>query len=218
MATFNTVSTLIGTNLADSSNITAAEHRVVELAILAFARDQWLTGDIKEIDCTDAYITANFETSGANKGLGTVGGEREGWAICNGNNGTRNRTGRVSVAWGDVTPGTGASIQPSIGGNGLATLAPPVLGGSKDAVLIAHTHKPQSLNGNNIPSQFYQTSWPNIPGGTPPELYGVESGGFFNGDVAGGFRRAPTTASAGSGDGIDKNMQPYIVTLFIQKL
>lgn len=68
----------------------------------------WLPGDIKEIDCDDAYIAANFVTSGPTEGLGL--NERLGWAICNGKNGTVNRNGRVGVAWGSIYSAMGALI------------------------------------------------------------------------------------------------------------
>ena len=101
MATYNSVNSLITTTLGPASDITAVELQTVLQQLLNYTRDQWLTGDIKEIDCTDAYIAANFDANG----VGIVGGEREGWAICNGwNNLTRNRTGRVSVAYGNTSP------------------------------------------------------------------------------------------------------------------
>lgn len=76
----------------------------------------FLPYDIKEVDCTDAYILANFD----NTGLGI--NERVGWAICNGQNGTKNRNGRVGVAWGALYSIMGAMF------------------GSKDAVVVEHTH------------------------------------------------------------------------------
>lgn len=214
MTTFNAVSTLIGTNLADSSNITAADHRGVEQAILAFARDQWLTGDIKEIDCTQPYILNNFEQTGPNKGRGIVGGEREGWAICNGNNGTRNRTGRVSVAWGDVTPvGTGATTQPNIGGTGLVDLNPPVLGGANTHPLTVpemptHAHEVQWRLDSSTSGDFYTIA--NTNGNDEGTWGPIQPGGN---SANGSFR----VRDNGSGTA-HNNMQPYIVTLFIQKL
>ena len=53
----------------------------------------WLSGDIKEVDCTIGYMEENFDITG----LGT--NERTGWAISNGNNGTRDRRGRMSVQY-----------------------------------------------------------------------------------------------------------------------
>jgi hypothetical protein len=72
--------------------------------------------DVKEVDCTNAYIIANFDATG----LGI--NERVGWAVCNGNNGTRNRNGRVGVAWGTLYATMGATF------------------GSKDAVVVEHSH------------------------------------------------------------------------------
>lgn len=54
-----------------------------------------LPGDIKEVICTQAYITANFNGS---TGLGM--NERLGWAICNGQNGTIDLRDRVTVGYG----------------------------------------------------------------------------------------------------------------------
>ena len=73
------------------------------LGVLADGTAQ--TGDIKEIDVSNAYLTANFDVTGLGKN------ERLGWAICNGNNGTRNRSGRVSVPYD-------ASNYPTLGATG----------------------------------------------------------------------------------------------------
>lgn len=172
MPTYNDVLAAINSNLADGSSITANLHRAVEEALLNFTESQWLPGDIKEIDCDNAYITANFDASG----LGIIGGEREGWAICNGNNGTKDRNGRVSVAYGTSYPTMGT------------------VGGSKDAVVVEHSHTMTYGNtGTNTGTQVKRDS---------------------DGDTLLG-----TTSTNSTGvSGIDKNMQPYIVTLFIQKL
>lgn len=153
--------------------------------------NKWLTGDIKEVDCTDAYITANFDGTG----LGI--NERVGWAICNGNNGTRNRGGRVSVARGTGYTSMGA------------------IGGSKDAIVVSHTHKmfvnaEVNINSNRL-SNF-------------PDRQ-VVLRGFGEGSADHDYTMASSastathgnTASAGA-SGTDKNMQPYIISLFIQKI
>jgi len=69
---------------------------VVRTVLNSIANGTAQTGDVKEIDVNNAYITANFDPSG----LGI--NERVGWAICNGNNGTRNRSGRIGLQY-DVT-------------------------------------------------------------------------------------------------------------------
>jgi hypothetical protein len=79
---------------------TALEFRTV-LGLIADGTGQ--TGDIKEIDVTNAYLTANFDASG----LGT--NERLGWAICNGNNGTRDRSGKSGMQYNSTYPVLGAT-------------------------------------------------------------------------------------------------------------
>lgn len=49
-----------------------------------------------------AYITDNFDmTIGATQGIGKAGGLWNGWAICNGNNGTDNFDGQVLIGYGE---------------------------------------------------------------------------------------------------------------------
>lgn len=75
----------------------------VRTALETIADGTAQTGDVKEIDVSNAYLTANFDASG----LGT--NERLGWAICNGNNGTRNRGGRVAIQYNSTYPTLGAT-------------------------------------------------------------------------------------------------------------
>lgn len=66
----------------------------VRTVLNAIANGTMQSGDIVYVDCSNAYITANFDGTG----LGI--NQRIGWAICNGNNGTRNWNGKVPVAYG----------------------------------------------------------------------------------------------------------------------
>lgn len=141
----------------------------VRNALKALSEGAGVTGDIKEIDVSTAYIASNFDPSG----LGT--NERLGWAICNGNNGTRNRGGRVSVGY-DV------SSYPTLGATG----------GNKDAVVVSHSHL-----GNGF-------------GAPGSGVNGLADNTFNYGQIS------PTSTAGESG--IGKNMQPYIVTLYIMKL
>lgn len=211
--TYNDVLSLITGNLADVSNITASDHRAVEQALLDFAESQWLTGDIKEIDCDDAYITANFTGTG----LGI--NERAGWAICNGQNGTRNRTGRVSVAYGASPGGSGATAYTAMG-----TTGSPTYGGSKDAVVVSHEHytvKYGSVTGNNN-SSLYDAPAGNVAANKERPLtsaaYDANSDAYdYELTTSIGTADGGKTSTSGV-TGTDKNMPPYIVTLFIQKL
>lgn len=142
----------------------------VRTVLNAIADGTAQTGDVKEIDVSTSYITANFDPSG----LGF--NERVGWAICNGNNGTRDRGGRVAIQYNSSYPVLGAT------------------GGSKDAVVVSHSHTmTYGYSGSNSAVQV-------------------------NRDPDGNNLTGTTSTNSAGVDGTDKNMQPYIVTLFIQKL
>jgi hypothetical protein len=167
MSTYTDIQDLINSNLGSGTKITATKHREVEQALLNYIQANLAsTGDIKPIKCDITYLNANFEIDGLGKNL------RAGWAICNGNNGTDNLAGRTIIGYG-----TGFS--------GLSGI-----GGSPDAVLVAHDH---------------------------PIALGIATGSSIGGsgiyDIGGGTR----TGTAGE-SGIGKNMQPYTIELYIQKI
>ncbi len=155
------------TNLASGTPNTALEFRDIFNELF---RRSYKTGDVLMLSCSNAYITANFDGTG----LGI--GERIGWARCNGANGTRNYDERVPVAYGGTMLTMGAN------------------GGSKDAVVVAHSH------GIKYGSNGSGTKYPETP---------------YISDTIGGDMQGTENVGV---DGTDKNMQPYIVTLFIQKI
>lgn len=55
-------------------------------------------GDVKMVSCDGAYLIANFEGNGLGKN------KREGWALCNGNNGTPNLSGKFIVGYDPADP------------------------------------------------------------------------------------------------------------------
>ncbi len=152
-------------DIADNTPNTALEIRTLFTEL--FNRGD-KSGTIKIKDCSNAYITANFDGTG----LGI--NEELGYAICNGQNGTRNWNGKVPVAYGTSYSTMGAT------------------GGSKDAVVVAHSHSIATAPNDAIGYVTAKTS--SSTGGT-----------------------AINTNSAGE-SGTDKNMQPYIVTLVTMKL
>jgi len=169
-----TIADLISINLISGSKIPALKHREVEYALLdAIFSVGFITGDIKEVDCTNQYIIDNFEANGLGKN------ERTGWAICNGNNGTTNRNGRVSMPYGS------------------SYLTMRFLGG-------ASTH---TLSLSEIPSHSHGLNVVRLNESAP-----AGSEGIFRGTTA-----TEQTALAG-GSTAHNNLQPYIVTLFIQKI
>lgn len=142
----------------------------------------WKKGDVLEVDCDAAYIQANFN----NTGLGI--NERVGWAICNGNNGTKVRNGRFSIGYDPArteynTPG-------KIGGAESVTLSV--------NEMPSHTHLFTMANTSYSGSGGYATAV------THPIT--VDYGDFTG------------SMKAAGGSQAHENRPPYIVTLFIQKL
>lgn len=123
--------------------------------------------EIKDLWVSNAYIDDNFD----NTGLGTD--LMVGYAICNGQNGTPNLDGLVSIGYGANYPVMKA------------------VGGSKNAVVVEHTHT-VAVNTNAVGSGF-------------PAFEASNTQGTFE------------TSSTGV-DGTNKNMQPYMVLLKVMKL
>jgi hypothetical protein len=126
---------------------------------------QWLPYEVKQIDVnlyTDlTFLSDNFDNTGKGKN------KYRGWAICNGNNGTKNRKGRVAIGYDETNyPTLGA-----IGGSETHKITP------SESPAILNTTKP------------YQT-----------------------GSTTNDYLSPATSNTAMS------IMQPYIVTLFIQKI
>lgn len=144
-------------------------------------------GQVLELDVDAEFVTANFDlTPGVTMGLGI--NLCEGFALCNGNNGTKDRNGRVGIGYGPNYTNLGAT------------------GGSKDAVVVAHSHgqRTSSSNGNDLPQIKIS--------GTSNPITGV------SGDTSNAGTRTQVFTDTTGVSGIDKNMQPYIVSLFIMKL
>jgi hypothetical protein len=123
--------------------------------------------EVRDLWVNQTYIDTNFDGTG----LGT--GIMLGWAICNGQNGTPPMDGLVSIGYGNNYSVIGA------------------FGGSKDAVVVAHTHNIR-VNTDAAGSGF-----PAFEASTTQGTFATESTGV---------------------SGVNKNMQPYIVLLKIMKL
>ena len=78
--------------------------------------------EVIEMDVTTQYITDNFDSTGLGINL------CEGFAICNGNNGTKNRDGRSGIAYGITYNFVGLT------------------GGTADSTLVSHSHTAKISN------------------------------------------------------------------------
>lgn len=117
MATIAQIQDKIDLRIDGGDNPISSERELWELFL-----SQQFIGEIKFIKMDVGDLASYFVTTGGTKGLGLTGTVYEGWAWCNGNNGTTNDDGKVSIAYGTNNSTLGAT------------------GGSTDAVVVAHTH------------------------------------------------------------------------------
>lgn len=192
MASISTITSLINT-IGNGEKNTAEEVRAVFTALL---NETCKIYEVKELDVNlttnPTFLTTNFILTGPQAGLGITGSAYEGFALCNGNNGTFNRNGRVAIGY-DPTYYS----------------SPGAIGGSENAVVVQHSHRsiatvnPNSeFDGNNKYLAAYR------PSGGDAE-YGLQ-----------GTNSSPNTGETTTDgvSGIKQNMQPYIVTIFVQRI
>ena len=153
--------------------------------------------EYKDFIRTDKWLTGDIKEIAVDNtylsanfdGTGLGKNERKGWAICNGANGTINKKGRVSIGYDSTN-------YPTLGATG----------GEKEHVLTeaempSHKHYGFGESVSTFP-------------------LGVSSGSADKAGSNGGYSTDNYyygTTDAGS-DQAHNNMQPYIVTLFIQKI
>jgi hypothetical protein len=168
--TISQIQTLIN-NIDDNGLNTALD---VRNALNAIRESTCYIGEVKIMKVDSSFISTYFDVTG----LGLTSTQYEGWAICNGNNGTTDDGGLTYIGYDAVD-------YPTLGATG----------GSKDAVIVDHTHN----------------------------VSGLASVVALNTDAGSGRPNTQTfvgtTGQANGGQsGINKNMQPYRVMLKIQRV
>lgn len=181
----------------------------------------WLVGDIKEIGCDNNYRDQNFDKSG----LGI--GERLGWAICNGQNGTIDKRGRVSIGYGD----DGNGVDDNVWDKSYSNLGELV--GEKKHLLVdnempLHDHDTvdEATFGNyrrqgvqNDEDDSIIIAFPGSGyGNTSSTVLGTPSAGNSTGATDFSGVNFKTGKAGSSRPEAHENRQPSIVSLFIQKI
>jgi microcystin-dependent protein len=124
---------------------------------------------------------------------GSIASVPSGWALCNGTNGTPNLVDRFVVGAGVTTPAVGTT------------------GGSKDAIVVSHTHAVTDP-GHSHTAQLYDA--------------GVSGVGAFRSSNPQYAKGTPSTSSATTGitiaaagsSGTNANLPPYYALAYIMKL
>lgn len=193
--------TLINTYLQTNGTILATEHNDIETGIVnAIYGGQ--VGDIKEISCDLTYVTNNFiiGTADINEGRALSTSERYGWAICNGKNGTVDKRGNVAIGYDPIN---------------YPLTAPGPNNGSPGTKTVTLTINQMPTHSHDI--QFRRDS---TTSGNYLTLANTSNGdeGTFGTETGGNTATGNVRILDKGGNQPHNNMQPYIVTLFIQRI
>ena len=126
---------------------------------------------------------------------GSIGSIPAGWYLCDGTNGTPNLKNSFIVGAGDVYPVSGA-------------------GGSKDAIVVSHTHTAASVVTDPGHIHAYQISGSVSAGGS--NIQGPFAGNSSTASAVTGISVATTNTSTGV-SGTNANLPPYYALAYIQK-
>jgi hypothetical protein len=148
---------------------------------------------------------------------GTIANIPQGWALCDGTNGTPNLTNTFVIG---ADADTGSTATTSITGSATVT------GGSKNSQLIAHNHLAGSIvndSGHNHTTHFNRTS--KSDNATPYMLSDPNVGENLDGSVdlpsstsTTGITVTTTVLSTGTSNGINENLPPYYALAYIMKV
>lgn len=157
-----------------------------------------------------AFVLTNSVPSGfIGMWSGTIASIPSGWYLCNGSNGTPDLRNKFIIgADADVTSIAKTSI------TGTATQT----GGSKDSVLISHTHTATSTvtdPGHTHLGSVYNYYSPGSVGGAG-YVSGINQTTATTSSTT-GITVATTNATAGTGAGTNENLPPYYALAFIMK-
>jgi hypothetical protein len=171
------------------------EYNYSDLRRIGTLTQIWCIGDQKPIHCDGAYVAANFDSTGK----GIAGTEREGWAICNGNNGAEDLRGYFLVGYDDRNVDPVNNIWDIIYNTVGAT------GGEKKHTL---TTSEMPAHGHSIDYKLNGTD--GTPNGhlLPGNVTGEDNGGGVD-----------ATAIHQTGGGLaHENRPPFRVKVFIEKI
>lgn len=182
---------LTGTPTAPTA---AANTNTTQIATTAFAQ---------------AAAAAAFPVGGIIMWSGTIAAIPTGWALCNGSNGTPDLRNRFVIGAHSDNAGVANTTV-----TGTSTLT----GGSKDAIVVSHTHTATSSVSDPGHTHISQSNGaPNGGGAGAAYTNGMSNtpGQTINSNTT-GITVSTTVASAGS-SGTNANLPPYYALAFIMK-
>lgn len=136
---------------------------------------------------------------------GSIATIPSGWALCNGANGTPDLRNKFVI--GSSSDVSGVSNTSVTGENTKS-------GGSKDAIVVSHTHSGTANSGSG--GGTFVTGRGNQDGGFGTGV--VESGSFKLNYASAGAHTHPLTINSTGSSGTNANLPPYYALAFIMKL
>jgi hypothetical protein len=161
-----------------------------------------------------AFVLANSVPSGLiSMWAGSIASIPAGWVLCNGSNGTPDLRNKFIIgADADVATVAKTSI------TGTATLT----GGTKDAIVVSHTHTATSTSSVTDPGHIHQSYGSGaFNGGGDGGAYGQAGTGYgarnLQSNVTGISVSTSTSVASTGSDGTNQNLPPYYALAFIMK-
>jgi hypothetical protein len=155
-----------------------------------------------------AAAAAVFPVGGIIMWSGTIAAIPTGWALCNGSNGTPDLRNRFVI---------GAHSDNAGVANTTVTGASTLTGGTKDAIVVSHTHTATTnTTGAHTHALLYSVQTNENISSSRGRTDGFQSGAISNTESAGSHSHTVTVASTGD-SGTNQNLPPYYALAFIMK-
>jgi hypothetical protein len=155
---------------------------------------------------------SGFPSGGIIMWSGTIATIPSGWLLCNGSSGTPDLRNRFVI--GAFSDTTGVAYTTITGANTQT-------GGTKDAIVVSHTHTFSATTGNTDLSHTHQYGSAGNWGSGSANAFDARNAGSFTSNGASinmnhSHSVSGTTGSAGS-SGTDANLVPYFALAYIMK-
>lgn len=200
-----------GTNVTDQLNYVSDSFEVGGPAVfnstVTLNADPTLALQAATKQYVDSVGSASFPVGGIIMWSGTIATIPSGWALCDGTGGTPDLRNQFIIGAHSDDAGVAKT---TITGSATQT------GGSKDAIVVSHTHTGTTDTAGNHTHTTNAQYWNSPVSGAPDAYYPGFRGAAATINAAGNHTHTFTTAASGS-SGTNANLVPYYALAFIMK-